>query len=60
MRVVKHDAKTGRAIAQSAPLMMRGGIASGQRNQVAIGQKISTPQEVQLYQVLIEYAEVIK
>ena len=60
VRVVKHDAKTGHAIAQSAPLMMRGGIASGQRNQVAIGQKISTPQEVQLYQVLIEYAEVMK
>ncbi len=60
VRVVKHDAKTGRAITQSAPLMMRGGIASGQRNQVATGQKISTPQEVQLYQVLIEYAEVMK
>ena len=60
VRVVKHDAKTGRAITQSAPLMMRGGIASGQRNQVATGQKISTPQEVQLYQVLVEYAEVMK
>ena len=60
VRVVKHDAKTGRAITQSAPLMMRGGIASGQRNQVATGQKISTPQEAQLYQVLVEYAEVMK
>lgn len=60
VRVVKHDAKTGRAIAQSAPLMMRGGIASGKHNQIAIGHKITTPQELQLYQVLVEYAEVMK
>ena len=60
VRVVKHDAKTGRAIAQSAPLMMRGGIASGKHNQIAIGQKITTPQELHLYQILVEYAEVMK
>ena len=60
VRVVKHDAKTGRTIAQSAPLIMKGGIASGKRNQIAIGQKITTPQEAQQFQVLVEYAEVVK
>lgn len=60
VRVVKYDAKTGRAIAQSAPMTISGGVAPGKRNQVAIGQKVATPQEAQLYKVVVEAAELAK
>lgn len=60
VRVVKYDAKTGRAVAQSAPMTISGGVAPGKRNQVAIGQKVATPQEAQLYKVVVEAAEVAK
>ena len=60
VRVVKYDAKTGRAIAQSAPMTITGGVAPGKRNQIAIGEKVSTPQEAQLYKVVVEAAEVAK
>lgn len=56
VRVVKYDAKTGRAIGQSQPLLIRG-VAAGKRNQVAVGERIKTPQEVQLYKVVVEAAE---
>lgn len=57
VRVVKYDAKTGRAIAQSAPMMIKGGVAPGKRNQVSIGEHVSTQQELQLYKVVVEAAE---
>ncbi|MDP3745281.1 MAG: peptidase M48, partial [Methylotenera sp.] len=57
VRVVKYDAKTGRAIGQSQALMIKGSIASGKRNQVAVGVQIKTPNEVNLYKVVIDAAE---
>ncbi|MGB2833354.1 MAG: M48 family metalloprotease [Methylotenera sp.] len=60
VRVVKYDGKTGRAIAQSAPMTITGGVAPGKRNQIAIGEKVATPQEAQLYKVVVEAAELAK
>jgi beta-barrel assembly-enhancing protease len=57
VRVVKYDANTGRAIGQSAPMLIRGGVAPGKRNQVAIGEKVATQQALQLYKVVVEAAE---
>ncbi|NOT65266.1 MAG: M48 family metalloprotease [Methylotenera sp.] len=59
VRVVKYDAQTGRAVAQSAPMLING-VAPGKRNQIAIGTKVTTAQEVQLYKVVVEAAEVAK
>lgn len=56
VRVVKYDAQTGRPVAQSAPMLING-VAPGKRNQIAIGQKITTAQEAQLYKVVVEAAE---
>lgn len=58
VRVVKYDAQTGRAVAQSAPMTISGGIAPGKRNQIAVGTKVATAQEAQLYKVVVEAAEV--
>ncbi|MDD2832682.1 MAG: M48 family metalloprotease [Methylotenera sp.] len=58
VRVVKYDAKTGRIIGQSQPLLIKGGVASGKRSQVAVGERIRSPQEVQLYKVVVEAAEI--
>jgi predicted Zn-dependent protease len=57
VRVVKYDAKTGRAVSQSAPLIIKGGVAPGKRNQVTVGVKVATAKEVQLYKVVVEAAE---
>ena len=57
VRVVKYDAKTGRVVSQSAPLIIKGGVAPGKRNQVAVGTKVATKKEVQLYKVVVEAAE---
>jgi tetratricopeptide (TPR) repeat protein len=59
VRVVKHDAKTGRAIAQSQPMIIKG-VEPGKRNQIAVGEKVKTPQEAQLYKVVVEAAELAK
>jgi predicted Zn-dependent protease len=59
VRVVKYDAKTGRAISQSQSLIIRGGVAPGKRNQVAVGERVKSPQEVQLYKVIVEAADLI-
>ncbi|HNV88014.1 MAG TPA: M48 family metalloprotease [Methylotenera sp.] len=59
VRVVKYDAKTGRAIAQSQPMIING-VQPGKRNQVAVGEKVKTPQEAQLYRVVVEAAELAK
>ena len=57
VRVIKYDAKTGRAIGQSQSMIIQGGVAPGKRNQIAVGERIKTPQEVQLYKVVVEAAE---
>ncbi|MDO9204998.1 MAG: M48 family metalloprotease [Methylotenera sp.] len=57
VRVIKYDAKTGRAVSQSAPMTITGGVAPGKRNQIAVGTKVSTAQEAQLYKVVVEAAE---
>ncbi len=59
VRVVKYDAKTGRAIAQSQPMIING-VQPGKRNQIAVGEKVKTPQEAQLYKVVVEAAELAK
>lgn len=56
VRVVKYDAKTGRAVGQSGLLTIRG-VAAGKRNQVAIGTRVGNAKEVGLYKVVVESAE---
>lgn len=56
IRVVRYDAQTGRAIGQSRPMVING-VAAGKRNQIAIGERIKTAQEMQLYKVVVEAAE---
>ncbi len=56
VRVVKYDAKTGRAVGQSGLLTIRG-VASGKRNQVAVGARVNSAREVGLYKVVVESAE---
>lgn len=55
VRVVKYDAKTGRAIGQSGSLTIRD-VASGKRNQVAVGVRIREAGEVKLYRAIVESA----
>lgn len=57
VRVVKYDTKTGRAIGQSQPLIIKGNIAPGKRNQVAVDERIKIPKDISLYKVIIEAAE---
>jgi beta-barrel assembly-enhancing protease len=59
VRVVKYDAKTGRAVGQSQPMIIKG-VEPGKRNQIAIGEKVKTAQEAQLYKVVVEAAELAK
>lgn len=56
IRVIKYDARTGRPIAQSRPMMING-VAPGKRNQVATGEMVKTQQELQLYKVVVDAAE---
>ena len=59
VRVVKYDAQTGRAVGQSQPMIING-VQPGKRNQIAIGARVATPQEAQLYKVVVEAAELAK
>lgn len=59
VRVVKYDGQTGRPIGQSQPMIIRG-VEPGKRNQVAIGERIKTPQQAQLYKVVVEAAELAR
>ena len=59
VRVVKYDAQTGRAVGQSQPMIIKD-VEPGKRNQIAIGEKVKTPQEAQLYKVVVEAAELAK
>lgn len=56
VRVIKYDAQTGRAVAQSGFLTIRG-VAAGKRNQVAVGERVKSAKDVQLYKVVVESAE---
>ncbi|HAF00890.1 MAG TPA: peptidase M48 [Methylophilaceae bacterium] len=58
VHVVKYDAKSGRPIAQSGSMLISGGIAPGKRNQIAIGERVNTQQELRLYKVVVDAAEV--
>jgi len=57
VRVVKYEAKTGRIVAQSESMQIAGSIAPGKRSQIAVGAQVNNRQEVQLYKVLVEAAE---
>ena len=59
VRVVKYDAQTGRAIGQSQPMIING-VQPGKRNQVSVGERVKTPQEAQLYKVVVEAAELAR
>lgn len=56
VRVVKYDARSGRAVSQSRSMLING-VAAGKQNNVAVGQRVQTAQEVGLYKVVIEAAE---
>ncbi len=61
VRVVQYDATTGRPIAQSAPLLIGANIAPNKRDQVLVrGVRLKTQQELQLYKVIVESAELAK
>ena len=59
VRVVKYDAQTGRPLGQSQPMIING-VAPGKRNQIAVGERVKTAQEAQLYKVVVEAAELAK
>lgn len=56
VRMIKYDAKSGRPVAQSRPMIING-VAPGKRNQVAVGESVRTQQELQLYKVVVDAAE---
>ncbi len=57
VRVVKYEAKTGRIVAQSESMQIAGSVAPGKRSQIAVGAQVNNIQEVQLYKVVVEAAE---
>ncbi len=59
VRVIKYDAQTGRAIAQSQAMTITG-VAPGQRNQIAIGERVKTQQDLRVYKVVVLAAELAK
>ena len=56
VRVVKYDAQTGRAVAQSNSMVING-VAAGKQNRIAVGERVKTVQEAGLYKVVVEGAE---
>ena len=40
--------------------MIINGVQPGKQNQIAIGARVATPQEAQLYKVVVEAAELAK
>ncbi len=57
VRAVQYDAQTGRAIGQTRPLLITGGIAVGKRGQVATPIQVQNQQQLQLIKVVVEGAE---
>lgn len=61
LRVIQYDPRTGRAVGQSQPMMVNTTIAQNQRAQVAVnGVRVKTQQELQLYKVVVEGAELVR
>lgn len=60
VRVIKYDPNSGRPVAQSKPMLISGGVAPGRRNQISIGERVNTQQELRLYKVVVLAAEVAK
>lgn len=61
VRVVQYDAATGRATAQSQPMSIASSIPPNKRGQVAVdGVRLKSRQELQLYKVVIEAAELVQ
>ena len=59
--VVQYDAQTGRAIAQSQPMPISFRIPPNKRGQVAVdGVRLKTQQELRLYKVVVEAAELAR
>jgi tetratricopeptide (TPR) repeat protein len=56
VRVVQYNAN-GRAIGQSQPLLING-VASGKRNQVTVGTRITDPKAINFYKVVVEAASI--
>jgi predicted Zn-dependent protease len=58
VRVVKYDARTGRALGQSRPMKIRKMIASNKTGEIAVsGVRVKTEQEARLFKVVVEGAE---
>lgn len=60
VRVVRYDAKTGRAVSKSGSMTIRGVIEAGKRGQVSIGVRVNDPQQARLYKVAVEHAQLAK
>jgi hypothetical protein len=61
LRVIQYDPRTGRAIGQSQPMIVNGPLGQNQRGQIAMnGVRIKTQQELQLYKVVVEAAELAR
>lgn len=61
VRVVKYNPQTGHAMGQTGRMTIRGNIASQKTGNVAInGVVLRTPQEAQLYKVVVENAALIQ
>ena len=56
IRVVQLDAKTGRVVGQSQPLLLRS-VAAQQQANVAVGAQITNQSELRNYRVVVEKAE---
>jgi beta-barrel assembly-enhancing protease len=61
LRVIQYDPRTGRAVGQSQPMVVNSALGQNQRGQIAVnGVRIKTQQELQLYKVVVEAAELQK
>lgn len=59
VRMIKYDAKSGRPIRQSRPMIING-VAPGKRNQVAVGDTVRSQQELQFYKVVVDSAQLAR
>lgn len=59
VRIVKYNPQTGRPVGQSQPMVING-VAAGKQNRIAVGERVQTAQEVGLYKVVVEAAELAK
>ncbi|MDX9951895.1 MAG: peptidase M48, partial [Methylophilaceae bacterium] len=60
LRVVRFDAKSGRAVQQSSPLLLNRTLASNQQGNLQVpGVRLKSQDELKLYRVVIENARVV-